>query len=111
MSLSVVEFPFTSAALVALFGMLALFITTKYLVATWTSAAIVALLVVFALWKFKIMPHVALLFPLLVVVLIAAIVTDAGFNYYDGQNEIPGTAIVATSALLFIVFGTVRGWF
>jgi hypothetical protein len=107
---SAVEFPLSTVTLVVSFSVAALYMVTNYVVATWTSAALFALLVAFALWKFRIMPHVSFLFPILIVALLAGIAADVGFRYTDGQNEIPGATIVAVCALALVAFTWSRGW-
>lgn len=109
--MAVVEMPLSSVALVATFCVAALFLTTKYVVATWTTSVIIVLLTVFALQKFRVMPHVTLLVPILVVALLAAIAADIGFRFFDGDDEIPGATIVATLALFLIIYGYSKGWF
>ena len=107
---SAVEFPLSTVTLVVSFSIGALFMVTNYVVATWTSAALLAILVAFALYKFRVMPHISFLFPILVVALLAAVAADIGFRYSDGENEIPGATIVALGSLFVVGFMWSRGW-
>ena len=109
---SFVEFPLVSLILVSGFAIGALFLSTTYTLATWTSSAVIAAVVMFALWKFSIMPHMTILLPILVMALILGIVADVGFKYYREENdEVPGTTIVASGGILLLGFGYYKGWF
>lgn len=110
-SSSIAEIPLGSVILVSTFAVAALYIVAQYTVATWTTATIILLVSCFALWKFKILPHVAFLFPMLLVALMAAIAADVGFRYYDGDNEVPGASIVAVGSVGLVAIGFLRGWF
>ena len=111
MASSIAEFPLVSLILVSGFAVVTLFLSVSYTVATWTSSAIIAALVMFALWKFSLMPHMTVLLPALVMALILGIVADVGFKYSTDEDEIPGTSIVAGGALSLLFFGYFRGWF